>query len=102
LVRIISNAALRLSDLPEPNADWGVIIPFAHTIKGYEIHGSVEACAEIANEHRHETLMDLRTCLFLEAGRYRHYGENPDESEMEYNHDHIEKIRAKVIANQRD
>ena len=100
--RIISNAALKLSDLPEPNADWDVINQFAHTIKGYEIHGSFEVCAEIANQHRHETLTDLRTCLFFEARRSRHCGYDPDPTEMEYIHQIIEQMRTKLVAKQRD
>lgn len=98
----ISNDELKLSDLPCPKADWDVMVHFAHTIKGYELHGSFEACASIANERRHNTLTDLRTCLFFEARRYRHCGENPDLSGMQYIRTIIEQICAKVIANQRD
>lgn len=98
----ISNAELKLSDLPDPIADWGVIIRFAHTINGYELNGSFEACAAIANERRHNTLSDLRTCLFFEARRYRHCGEDPGLSGMQYIRGIIEQMRAKLIANQRD
>ncbi len=98
----ISNDELKLSDLPDPNADWETIVHFAHTIKGYELHGSFEACALIANERRHNTLTDLRTCLFFEARRYRHFGEDPDLAGMQYIRTIIEQMRAKLIANQRD
>ena len=43
--------------------------------------GVVRAGAKIANERRDSTLTDLRTCLFFECRRWRHYGDDPDEED---------------------
>src|SRR5262245_4737602 len=77
-VREITNQALTLADIPGPDADWTTIGEFALTFSGYKAWGSFERCAEIANAPRHESLTDLRTCLFFEQRRWHHYGDEPD------------------------
>lgn len=83
-------------DVPNPGAPWEQIIEFAHTFDAYEALGSFEASAEIANSRRHESLTDLRTCLFFEARRWRHFGEDPEGEDLAYIQSVVEKIRAKV------
>ena len=95
-------------DLPPLNAEyWGVIDQFALSFDGYEQWGSFEkcACAEIGN-HSSATyqekkvlpssLIDLRTCLFFEQRRWRHFGEHPDKEIMTYIHALVEAIRNKL------
>ncbi len=96
--RHISNAELTLDALPEPGADWGSVGDFALTFDGYTEHGSFEACAEIANAKRHDSLSDLRTCLFFEQRRWRHFGEIPDAESMSYIHGLVEQIRSRLAA----
>jgi hypothetical protein len=93
---------LTIEDLPGPQADWSTIGAFALTFDAYVVLGSFEACAEIANARNSETLTDLRTCLFFEQRRWRHFGEEPDSSSMEYIHGIVEKIRIKLGAGERN
>jgi len=97
-VRAIANNKLTLADIPSIDADWDVIEKFALTFDGYNASGSFEECADIANAGRHGSLRELRTCLFFEQRRWRHFGESPDEQAMEYIRGVVEKIRRKVEA----
>jgi len=91
--------------IPPPKAGWREIGWFALTFDGYEVHGGFEACGDIANQCRQayetrqslpETLTELRTCLFFEQRRWRHYGYSPDENAMIYIHALVEQIREKI------
>ena len=98
------NDELRLDQVPEPEADWPTISAFALTFNGYEVWGSFQKCAQIANIANmacHSTLTELRTCLFFEQRRWRHFGDEPDEEAMEYIRSVVQKIRAKLAAGQR-
>jgi hypothetical protein len=44
----------------------GVRVASSLTFNGYNVWGSFETCAEIANAQRHDSLTNLRTCLFFE------------------------------------
>ena len=101
----VPNTELQGYLLPHPGASWGEISGFAHTLNGYERWGSFEKCSEIANEILEEyktsgdlpnNLTNLRTCLFFEARRWRHYGYEPDEEAMHYIRALLEAIRACV------
>lgn len=94
--RPIQNEQLRAADVPEPNADWSTISTFALSFDGYGVHGSFERCAEIANACRSESLTDLRTCLFFEQRRWRHFGEVPDADAMVYIRSLLEQIRRRL------
>lgn len=85
-------------DIPNPDASWREIAEFALTFNGYEVWGSFEKCAEIANAKRQDSLTDLRTCLFFEQRRWRHFGEDPDGEAMAYIRALVEKIRRRVSA----
>jgi hypothetical protein len=89
----ISNQDLRADDVPGPQAAWEVVAKFALSFDGYKRHGSFARCAAIANrcEAAHkknrslpDTLDDLRTCLFFEQRRWRHFDESPDTATMRY------------------
>jgi len=95
-MRKIVNKDLTLSNIPNPDASWDEIGEFALTFDGYNVWGSFDKCAEIANARKHESLTDLRTCLFFEQRRWRHFGENPDEETMIYIRGMVEKIRSMV------
>lgn len=97
-MRKIANKDLTLADIPSLDAAWEELGEFALTFDGYEVWGSFEKCADIANSQRQESLTDLRTCLFFEQRRWRHFGEEPDEKAMRYLRGVVEKIRSRVAA----
>ena len=96
----IPNDQLKLESVPSPNADWQQIEQFALTYSGYTECGSFERCAEIANAHRNSTLSELRTCLYFEQRRWRHFGETPTTDAMTYIRELVEKIRQKLAEGQ--
>ncbi|MBI4758552.1 MAG: hypothetical protein HY783_06080, partial [Chloroflexi bacterium] len=93
----IPNEALTPELIPVPDASWDVIQDFALSFPGYTIHGSFDKCAEIANAQRRETLSDLRTFLFFEQRRWRHFGQVPDKEALSYIRSLVEEIRARVV-----
>lgn len=97
-MREISNRDLQLADIPPPDAEWNEIGRFALTFNGYEHWGSFEKCAEVANRRLDGSLTELRTCLFFEQRRWRHFGYEPDEETMAYIRGIVEKIRRKIMA----
>ena len=106
----IQNAELTEKDIPSPSADWSAIGWFALTFDGYEYWGSFDKCGEVANKWASvwrekqglpHTLTELRTCLFFEQRRWRHYGYNPDEKAMIYICALVEAIREKVQKDER-
>lgn len=96
----IPNEDLALAVIPPTDASWGEIAQFCLTFNGYQAWGSFERCAEIANARRHGTLTEIRTCLFFEQRRWRHFGEAPDEQTMAYLRGLIETLRSRVSARQ--
>ena len=94
----IANGKLAIADIPSPDADWDAIWQFALTFDGYLYWGSTEKCAEIANAHADKNLADLRTCLFFEQRRWRHFGKDPDKKAMVYIRQILEAIRIRVAS----
>ena len=101
----IANADLRTSHLPPPGAGWREIGRFALSFDGYAWWGSFEKCAQIGNEGGRafratgavpDSLIELRTCLFFEQRRWRHYGFDPDQEAMVYIGVLVEGIRERV------
>jgi hypothetical protein len=68
------NDQLTLTRIPDPDGDISDWERFAHSINGYEVAGSFEACADLANNGTAKTLTELRCALFFEARRMRHSG----------------------------
>lgn len=97
-MREIVNRNLRLSNIPNPDANLGEISEFALTFDGYNVWGSFEKCAEIANSRNHGSLTNLRTCLFFEQRRWHHFGKYPNDDSMAYIRSLIEKIRNMVAS----
>lgn len=100
-LRQISNAELQLSDIPSATASMDAVSEFGDTFNGYKHWGSFKACADIANQQKHDTLTELRTCLFFEQRRWHHYGDVPDAEAEAYQRGLVEAIRRKVAANER-
>ena len=98
----IDNENLSLSDIPRPSDPFERVQQFGYTFNGFKKLGSFEACAVIANEQRHNTLTELRACLFFEQRRWHHYGDTPEEEARAYQRELVEKIRSKLEANERD
>jgi hypothetical protein len=98
----VTNAALTLARIPQPDAEWRAIWAFAWTFNAYEYWGSLKACASIANDQKNTTLTDLRTCLFFEQRRWRHFGDCPQDDDAQYIRDLVQQIRDRVVAKQFD
>jgi hypothetical protein len=99
-MRTIRNSVLKIDKIPDPDgrmADWA---KFAHTINGYEVAGSIEECARLADNGRAKTLTELRCALFFTSRAERHTG--CDFSNSPELHSLLRKIRAKVIAREFD
>jgi hypothetical protein len=94
----VPNSDLHPADIPAAGASWEDIWRFADTFQGYKHWGSFEACARIANEQRHATLTDLRTCLFFECRRWQHYGDDPDEEAEPYVRGLVAEITKRVAS----
>jgi hypothetical protein len=45
-----------------------------------------------------QSLTDLRTCLFFESRRWKHFEKSPSKKGMEYAHILVEAIRVRVLA----
>jgi hypothetical protein len=70
----LRNDQLLPERIPDPEGDLHDWDAFAHTINGYEVAGSFEACAALANDGTAQTLTELRCALFFESRRMRHSG----------------------------
>ena len=101
----IANTELSESDLPSPDAGWREIGRFALSFNGYEAWGSFRKCADVADRWADavratatlpDSLTELRTCLFFEQRRWRHFGFDPDEEAMRYIGALVEEIRKRV------
>jgi hypothetical protein len=108
-MNIIPNSLLLEEDIPSRRAAWKNILPFAHTFNGYEHWGSVKKCREVARKgivlHKSkqelpQSLTDLRTCLFFEARRWKHFEKTPTKTGMVYIHDLVDAIRVRVQTKQ--
>ena len=107
----IATADLTELDVPSSGAAWAEIGRFALSFNGYEHQGSFEKCAEIANRWRDayrgegplpDSLTELRTCLFFEQRRWRHFGLDPSEEGTDYVHAVVERIRERVRSREID
>jgi hypothetical protein len=103
--REIANADLSESDVPAPDSGWQEVGRFALSFDGYEWWGTFQNCAEIGERGLEafratgvlpDSLTDLRTCLFFEQRRWRHFGFDPDEEAGRYISALLEGIRDKV------
>ena len=90
----VSDDELTLELVPAPDADfWMAIAEFALTFDGYDYWGSFDTCAGIANAASQrfaatgalpDSLLGVRTCLFFEQRRWRHFNEEPSVDAMSY------------------
>lgn len=92
----IGNFELTLADVPGPDASLDEIWLFALTFDGYGHCGSFGDCAEIANARRHDSLTNIRVCLFFEQRRWRHFGTEPESEDLAYFRYLVELIRGYV------
>jgi len=102
---LIQNEQLRLSDVPDENADIFTISPFALTFDGYadypanyslfsETRRAFEAGSANLNQL---SLTDLRTCLFHEQRLQKWSADNPDyKPAVRFMHALVSAIRANL------
>lgn len=96
-IKHIATESLNLNLIPKQDAPFIDIMAFGATFHGYEYWGSFEECAKIANNKQQNTITELRTCLFFEGRRWRHFGETPNEEAQKYWRDLVRKIREKYV-----
>ena len=103
----IPNSQLIEKDIPSNKATWKKIQPFALTFNGYEHWGTFKKCREVAQQGIIQykakkaltlSLTDLRTCLFFEAMRWKHYEKEPTKQGMGYVRGLSGAIRVRVQA----
>ena len=92
----IPSETLKSTDVPEAGAAWSEIQEFALTFNGYSFWNGFDRCAAIANAKQPQNLTELRTCLFFEQRRWRHFGETPDAESMAYIRTLVNGIREEV------
>jgi hypothetical protein len=101
----ILNTELTDSDVPARHEVWKKILPFALTFNGYAHWGSFQKCREVAEQGTKlyrgrkglsQSLTDLRTCLFFEARRFKHFEKDPSERRMDYIYALNDAIRTRV------
>ncbi|MHB8778213.1 MAG: hypothetical protein ACYC6R_10690 [Anaerolineales bacterium] len=101
----IPNSQLIEKDIPSKRASWSKIESFALTYNGYTQRGSFKKCREVAkqgigqykeNKELNQSLTDLRTCLFFEARRWKHFEKTPNKNGLNYVHALVEAIRTRV------
>lgn len=98
-MKLISNEALRLSDLPPRGASWDDVQMFALTFDGYSAFGN--KLGELASSHRKagtvpEDLSELRGILFLEQRSWRHAMSRPDDAGLRFIWSLIDAIRVQL------
>ncbi|HVY04908.1 MAG TPA: hypothetical protein VHB46_02925 [Burkholderiales bacterium] len=96
MTRELANSELTPADVPSFKESWGRIEPFALTFDGFRYWGSVEKCAEVAQDKSPGSLTELRTCLFYEARRWKLEGKSPDVKSMRFVRALVYAIREKV------
>jgi hypothetical protein len=103
----IPNSQLIEKDIPSSKATWRKILPFALTFNGYEHWGTFKKCREVAHQgvtlYKNKqqltlSLTDLRTCLFFEAMRWKHFEKEPTKQGLDYVRALSDAIRARVLA----
>jgi len=98
----ISNDALTLEMIPPKEALWHDIALFSLTFDGYQKTGSFNRCTQVANSLSCETLSEIRACLYFEQRRLTCLHAHPDRETMTFVHGLLEKMREKIITNERD
>lgn len=94
--KTIATAKLQLSQIPSADAGVDDLSEFADTFDACQHWGSLERCAEIANAQDHASIDKLRSCLFFEARRWRHFGEEPDGESLQYWRTLVADIRKRI------
>ena len=84
---------LRLSDVPEADADYGVINRFAHRVDGYTMAGSFERCTGISGNPDRDSIEELRIALFFHYRSRRHTGEEETDRDIAYVRGLVARIR---------
>ena len=93
---MIENKDLTLADIPVRDSGLIAASEFSATFDGYNVAGSFENCAEIAQSPRMDSLTDLRISLFFRFRSMRHTGGPTNDVEKEKIWDIIEHIRELV------
>lgn len=88
----------QFKQIPDPDSGWQQISSFALTFDCYEYCGSYENCKRIVEEKKHDTLNNLRTCLFFEVTKWNWDEKVPAGNEMDYIKYLLETIKEKSFS----
>lgn len=94
-VNPIPTRELKLSDVPDAEADWFVIASFALTYDG-DPGGASPNPTMVPLIDREPTVADLRARLFLEQHLWRFRGIEPDPDSMKYIREVVDEIRLRL------
>jgi hypothetical protein len=95
--KLISDADLKLSNIPAPLTEWHALCDFCLSIDGYTTLTEEKQQRLMYRKYIPATLTELRTALFLEQRRFRGTDTYPDENELVYLHALVEAIRAHIV-----
>lgn len=93
------------AQLPSPDASEEELHRFALDVNAYELLGSFDACAAVANPAKEawretgelpSSDTDLRVCLFFEQRRFHHFGTGFDDETLECVRAIVERMRSKT------
>jgi hypothetical protein len=87
------STGLTLRSVPSENASIDSINRFAHTIDGYQVAGSFEACERIARNPNRDSIQELHVAIFYIFRALRHTGEKISEHEEEQLRGFVGRIR---------
>ena len=93
---LISDADLKLSNIPAPLTEWHALCDFCLSMDGYSMFTKERQQQLMHRKCIPSTLTELRTALFLEQRRFRGTDTYPDENELVYLHALVEAIRAHI------
>lgn len=92
----IESSKLTLDLIPDQDAGWEEIFDFALTFDGYKHYGSFKNLERIVDKISHDTLDELRACLFLKQRVWHGQDEIPEGKYLDEFKLLVEAIREKV------
>jgi hypothetical protein len=94
---LISDADLKLSDIPAPLTEWHALCDFCLSIDGYTTFTEEKQQKLMYRKCIPATLTELRTALFLEQRKFRGWDTYPEENDLTYLQALVEAIRAHIV-----
>jgi hypothetical protein len=94
----IPTKRLKLSDIPEPSADWATIGRFALTFDSREAGPYLKRPPDPRELSVSSSLVDLRHYIYFQQRRWNHFGRHPDPVTVQGVREVMWMIRTKLEA----